>query len=210
LTAFLDELQRGESAALELLRADVLAEIDADPDDCRLSRAEPSQMVEVLNRKGFVAVLLTISLEEYDPSDLMGVQFTTWFSDGMTREEMENVIASASLTNWKRKGIDLMAAMQNASALVQTTNEALEQIKNERCGSGRRPAGIVQLKEQQDRWAAGMANLETNILGVVPLVQDPWTAGIANLDRQRRRNSSLKGGVGQQSHRTESGGSEGS
>jgi hypothetical protein len=83
-------------------------------------------MVEALGKKELIAVLITIPLDDYVPEDLIGTTFTTWFSDGLTREEMENIIASAALTNWKRKGIDLVAQMNEVSNLMAKTSRLVE------------------------------------------------------------------------------------
>jgi hypothetical protein len=66
----LDELRERESHAWQKMREEVLAEIYADPDDCRLSAADTSRIVDALSKRGIAAILFTFPSDAaYDISD---------------------------------------------------------------------------------------------------------------------------------------------
>lgn len=87
----LDDLSDRESEAWKEMRKEVLAEIDAE--DCRLSKAMPSQIVEALSDRGLAAILITMPSDDIiDFDDLTGVKVDISFSDEMTQENMESAM----------------------------------------------------------------------------------------------------------------------
>lgn len=134
----LDELEQRESDAWQIMRTEVLAEIDADPEDCRLSKAETSQIVEELSRRGLAAVLITMPWNDFYIEDWVGVGFTTSFSDDMLLDDAGEVIKSAALTFWKRDGIDLVAALADSSTAMEGARKLLESTRrDEKAAKGR-------------------------------------------------------------------------
>jgi len=100
----LDELSHRESEAWQKMREEVLAEIDAE--DCRLSKAEPSKIVETLSDRGFASILITIPWDDIeDFHDLRGVTGQIEFCDDMTQDDMEAVIRSYAYDIMKRNGL---------------------------------------------------------------------------------------------------------
>jgi len=100
----LDELGRREGQAWEEMRQEVLAEIDAE--DCRLSKATKSQIIEALSERGLAAILITIPWDDIvDFHDLTGVKVEISFSDDMTQEDVEATIITYATEIMKRKGI---------------------------------------------------------------------------------------------------------
>lgn len=87
----LDDLGDRESQAWGEMRKEVIAEIDAE--DCRISRATPSQIVEALSDRGLAAILITMPLDDIvDFDDLTGVKAELSFSDEMTQDDMESAL----------------------------------------------------------------------------------------------------------------------
>jgi len=102
--ARLHELSRRESEARKQMREEVLAELDEE--DCRLSRAEPSQMIEALSERGLAAVLITMPWDEIEGFDnLENVSAQMSCSDGMTEDDMQSVIMTYGFLFMKRKGM---------------------------------------------------------------------------------------------------------
>jgi hypothetical protein len=100
----LDDLSNRESEAWQKMREEVLAEIDAE--DCRVSKAEPSRIIEALSERGFATILITIPWDAIeDFHHLRGVKFEIAFCDGMTQDDMEAVIESYAYDIFKRKGL---------------------------------------------------------------------------------------------------------
>jgi len=108
------------------MRTEVLAELDADPEDCRLSKAEASDIVEELSRRGYAAVLITVPWDDFYLESWTGVCFTTSFSDDMSLDDAGKIVKSAALTFWNREGIDVAAAIQNSSAAMENARKLLE------------------------------------------------------------------------------------
>ena len=117
----LDAIEQRENDAWQKMRQEVLAEIDSDPEECRLSTADTSKVVEELFRRGLAAVLITVPWDDFDSNDLMGVSFAMSFCDNMPVEEAENMVKAAALTFWKRDGIDLVEMMEKCSATIGET-----------------------------------------------------------------------------------------
>lgn len=100
----LDELSDRESDAWRKIRAEVLAEVDAE--DCRLSKAEPKQIVEALSERGVVAILITMPWDDIEGfDDLTGVQLRVSFNDDMKLDDVDAVILQYAANVMRRKGI---------------------------------------------------------------------------------------------------------
>jgi hypothetical protein len=96
----LDDLGRRESEASQRMCQEVLAELDAE--DCRLSKAEPSQIAEALSKRGFAVIVITMPWDDIvDFHDLAGVKANIAFCDDMTQDDMEATLEQAAL--WVRK-----------------------------------------------------------------------------------------------------------
>ena len=90
------ELGDRESKAWEAMRKEVLAELDAE--DCRLSKADPGQMVEALADRDRGAIMISFPLDhEIDFEDLTGVEFAISFSDNMDESDMRSVVISMGI-----------------------------------------------------------------------------------------------------------------
>lgn len=89
----LNELSDHESAAWQKMREEVLAEIDEE--DCRLSKAEPAQMLEELANRNRGAILISFDWDDaIDFEDLTGAKFGIEFSDDMAESDMRSVLMS--------------------------------------------------------------------------------------------------------------------
>ncbi|HUT12075.1 MAG TPA: hypothetical protein VMY42_16355 [Thermoguttaceae bacterium] len=87
----LDELSDRESEAWQKLRAEILAELDVE--DCRLSKAEPSQMLEEFGNRNRGAILISFDWDDgIDFEDLTGVKFSVEFSDDMDESNVGSVL----------------------------------------------------------------------------------------------------------------------
>jgi hypothetical protein len=81
----LDQLGDRESEAWQKMREEVLAEIDEH--DCRLSKAEPSQMVQELANRNRGGILISFDLDEVvNFDDLSAVNVNISFSDDALEE----------------------------------------------------------------------------------------------------------------------------
>jgi hypothetical protein len=113
----LDDLEQRESEAWEKMRAQVLAEID--PEDCPLSKADTSQIVESLSKRRLAAILITIPWDSvHDFDDLRGTTFQISFADDMTLDEVEKVIISSAMTIMEQKGMDLVKLLRQTHELL--------------------------------------------------------------------------------------------
>ena len=123
----LGELQQRESETWQRMRAEVLAEIDAE--DCRLSRAEPSQIVEALSERGLAAILFTFPSDvAYDIGEEgKTIEFAASFSDEMSLEDVEKFVKDYALSIWKRDGIDFVGQMEKTSGLIDKSLQLVEQ-----------------------------------------------------------------------------------
>ncbi len=129
----LGELERREGNAWESMRVEVLAEIDAE--DCRLSKAEPEQIVAALAERGLAAILFTFPTDTiYDLGEPgIKIEFSTSFNDGMTLDDVEKFIKEYALFIWKRDGMDFVAMMKKSSATMETTNRLLDnKLRNQK------------------------------------------------------------------------------
>jgi hypothetical protein len=122
----LDQLNQRGSDAWNQMREEVLAEIDAE--DCRLSKATPSQMVQVLSdEREIAAILLTMpwkGIRDFD--DLTGLSLNISYSDDMSLEEVEAVIMQAAGEIMKRKGMGIVS-LESLEAL----NQGMESLGKE-------------------------------------------------------------------------------
>lgn len=92
----LEELSDRESQAWKEMRESVLEEIDEE--DCRLSRAQPSQMIEELSNRGRCSVLITFDFDDVsDFGDLTGAHFQVQFSDDMEKSDMQSILMGLGL-----------------------------------------------------------------------------------------------------------------
>ena len=82
----LDQLSNHESKAYKEIRAEILAEIDEE--DCRLSKATPSQMVEEMETRDHGAILISFPIDEVDFENIAGAKFNVSFSDNLSETEM--------------------------------------------------------------------------------------------------------------------------
>jgi hypothetical protein len=121
----LGELERREGNAWERMRVEVLAEIDAE--DCRLSKAEPEQIVEALSERGLAAILFTFPTDAIfnlgEPG--INIEFSTSFNDDMSLGNVENFIKEYALFIWKRDGMDFAAMMEKASDTMAKSSELM-------------------------------------------------------------------------------------
>jgi len=78
----LNKLGEKESKAYQNIRDEILSEIDEE--DCRLSKATPSQMVEELENRSLGAILIFFDPDKVDFSNITGSEFGVSFSDNLT------------------------------------------------------------------------------------------------------------------------------
>jgi hypothetical protein len=95
----LEELGKRESEAWQQMREAVLKEIDEE--DCRLSAAQPQQIVDELGNRNLGAILIWFDIDDIDRliKSAEGVNFTVSFADIMSETEMRaalNTICSTA------------------------------------------------------------------------------------------------------------------
>ncbi len=100
----LEDLSSRESEAYERLRKEVLADLSSD--ECTLSVAEPSQILEALSERGFASVLIQIPWDEAEDFEhLKGANAIISWTHGMTQEDMENVVLTHAYQVMRERGI---------------------------------------------------------------------------------------------------------
>jgi hypothetical protein len=90
--ARLNELADKESQAYQKMREEVLSEIDEE--DCRLSKATLSQIVEELDNRDLGAILISFERDDVDISDIAGAKINVSFSDNLTETEMRAILVA--------------------------------------------------------------------------------------------------------------------
>lgn len=98
----LDQLSDCESKAYEEMRTEILAEIDEE--DCRLSKATPSQMVEEIENRDRGAILISFSIDDIDFDNIAGAKFDISFSDNLSETEMRAVLLGLGLLVARQAG----------------------------------------------------------------------------------------------------------
>lgn len=118
----LDEMEQRGSDAWKKMREEVLAEIDEQ--DCRLSKATPSQMVtELSEQRDLAAVLLTLPWDGIeDFGNLTGKSLNISFGDDMTLEDVEDLIMSCAGEIMKKRGLG------DLSDELAKLNDSLEKL----------------------------------------------------------------------------------
>ena len=97
----LEDLSNRESEAYQQIYQRILAEIDQE--DCRLSKATPSQMVEELGNRGSGAILITFDIDKVDFENLTGLPFYLHFPNNMDSSEMKKVLIILGLLEMIRE-----------------------------------------------------------------------------------------------------------
>ena len=119
------------------MRVEVLAEIDAE--DCRLSKAEPEQIVAALSERGLAAILFTFPTDAiYDLGEPgIKIEFSTSFNDEMALDDVEKFVKEYALFIWKRDGTDLAGSLEKTAAAIDRTNQTLDNLlRNQKRGGG--------------------------------------------------------------------------
>jgi hypothetical protein len=88
----LDELGKRENEAWQQMREAVLKEIDEE--DCRISAAQPKQMIDELADRGFGAILIWFDIDDLDHliSNSPDVKVNVSFADLISEMEMRSVL----------------------------------------------------------------------------------------------------------------------
>ena len=82
-------------------RAEVLAELDEE--DCRLSKAEPPQILEAFDKRGRGAILISFDWDDgIDFDDLAGAKFSIAFSDDLAESEVGSVLGMMGIAMTRR------------------------------------------------------------------------------------------------------------
>ncbi len=86
----LDDLTNRESKAYDEMKEEILANLDVD--ECMLSTATESQVMEKYEEQDLGAILITFPINDFDPNNLDGLGLGVNFTDNISEEDMKKIL----------------------------------------------------------------------------------------------------------------------
>lgn len=86
----LDDLTIRESKAYDKMKEEILADLDVD--ECRLSTANESQVMEKYEEQDFGAILIKFPIDDFDPEDFSKLGVDVSFTDNLSGEDMSKIL----------------------------------------------------------------------------------------------------------------------